>query len=311
MSFLVKNKQKKKQKKKDNKKDNNNQSTISLQTRSKKIQTPILKRMSLTASGKGSLTIEASFIVPIFLFAMINLISFLDILRLYINVESALHQTSRELAVYGYLFQEGKNDDDNILNSLGSVAFSETYVKAKLIQYLGKEYLDNSCIDHGCSGITLLGSKIMEDDKIELVATYQIEPQIPYIGFRKFFLQNRCVVRAFTGYEKNKFSTSKQKEEIVFITETGTVYHRNRNCSHLNISVSIVPKNTVFLERNEEGGIYHACSRCGGIQSDTVYITNTGNKFHTMGNCSGLKRTISAIPISEIGNRRECYDCSD
>ena len=33
-----------------------------------------------------------------------------------------------------------KNDEDNILNSLESVTFSETYVKEKLIRFLGKEY---------------------------------------------------------------------------------------------------------------------------------------------------------------------------
>ena len=78
--------------------------------------------------------------------------------------------------------------------------------------------------------------------------------------------------RKFTG---RKFTKTGEKEgEIVFVAETGEVYHRDRNCSHIKLSVEAVSKSEVSSRRNVSGGKYYPCEKCmgaGGI-SDTVYI---------------------------------------
>ena len=51
------------------------------------------KRPSLAAS----VTIEASLILPLFLFFFVNLLGVFDILKLQCDLEAALHQTGRQL----------------------------------------------------------------------------------------------------------------------------------------------------------------------------------------------------------------------
>lgn len=257
---------------------------------------------------QGSITIEASLALPIFLFFVINLLSIFDILALHIQLESALHQTAKEMAVYGYAMD--KVDKKEMLSStLGSVAFSETYVRNQVNQLIGKDYLDHSCIKNGSSGIIYSFSKIMKDDKIELNALYRVEPKIPYIGFRDFTMVTRCTARAFTGYDNGGSSTNEQGEQIVYITETGNVYHFSKNCTHLKLSISRVNYDGIKKLRNEGGEKYKPCEKCGKSPGNTVYITDEGNRYHSTISCSGLKRTIDAVPISNVGSRGPCSRC--
>ena len=73
------------------------------------------KRMSLAISNacskKGSLTIEASLLVPIFLFAVISILSFTEILRAQMKINSSLQQTAKELSVYAYAVKNNLQTD--------------------------------------------------------------------------------------------------------------------------------------------------------------------------------------------------------
>ena len=40
-----------------------------------------------------------------------------------------------------------------------------------------------------------------------------------------------------------------------------------------------------------------------------IYITSQGNRYHTQLNCSGLKRTIYTVPLSQTGGRGRCSKC--
>lgn len=259
-------------------------------------------------SPQGSITIEASLAIPLFLFFVINLCSMFDILAIHIHLEGALHQTAKEMAVYGHAMD--RVDQNEILSSLaGSVAFSETYVRQQVNQIVGREYLDNSCIKNGSSGISYSFSRIMKDDRIELVAAYRVEPKIPYIGFKGFFMVTKCKVRAFTGYDNGGTDKKETEEQIVYITETGKVYHFSRNCTHLKLSISRVNYKDIRKLRNEGGEKYRPCEKCGENPEGTVYITKEGNRYHRTVSCSGLKRTIDAVPISKVGNRGACSRC--
>ena len=283
----------------------------SLQTRPEKHHKPtkknIPKRMSPVTPKKAVITVEASIAIPLFLFAVISILSFLDILRIQMNLDSALHQVASEMAVYGFAADQTGNG-----NLAVSTILSETYVRKKVNELAGKEYLDNSCIHKGSGGISYLGSRIMEQDKIVLRASYQVDPVVPVIGFQSFTLSSKACVRAYTGYDVLEKSNRNEEEEIVFITETGTAYHKNRNCTHLVLSISGVSKEKLPSIRNEEGGNYKPCEVCCGKKRDVteyVFITNFGDRYHVTPACSGIKRTVIAIPISKTENRTECTRC--
>ena len=60
-------------------------------------------------------------------------------------------------------------------------------------------------------------------------------------------------------------------------------------------------------------GKYKICERCcHGItpqDGEEVYITIYGDRYHKSRTCSGLKRTIREIMLSQVGNRAPCSKC--
>ncbi len=271
------------------------------------------KRMSLFISfKKASITLETSLILPLFLFAMINLLSMLDIIRLYSNIEMVLHQAGKEMAVYAYAYEKIVDSDNTVLDMIESIGYSNLYVKEKLIKELDKNYLNSSPLVKGENGISLLQSQIMKDDMIDLVAEYKVKPVIGMIGFRQMPLINRCRMRSWTGYDNTKGAgKAEDNDTIVYVAENGTVYHTNRSCTHLILSIKKTSLQKISTLRNENGGKYYPCEICGNDStSNIVYITEQGDRYHKNSECSGLKRTIYAISIHEVGNRKECYRCS-
>lgn len=120
----------------------------------------------------------------------------------------------------------------------------------------------------------------------------------------------KAVVRAWVGYTGESFRTG-SLDEIVFITPEGAVYHRNRDCTYLKLSIRQLPYSSLEGARNQSGGKYAPCEYCipGGWSGSMVYITDYGNSYHSIRNCRGLKRTVMAVPLSKVGGRRCCSRC--
>lgn len=271
------------------KNDDNNKKT--------KLQTRTLLKRASTNTFKASLTVETACVVPVFLFAVLQILSLFDVFRMQVQTEAALHQTAREMAVYAHATGEMEG-------------FSVLYAQTKVISYIGKEELEKMPISKGLGGLSLLNSHIMEKECIDLVATYQVSPVFSYMGFQNFMVANRCVVRAFTGYDNTGTQNlPPAEEELVYITEKGEVYHRDYHCSALSVSVRCVAYTNVQRERNLDGEKYRACPYCGKNPGGSVYITDYGNRYHSTILCHELKRCVMTVPISEVGGRRACMLC--
>ena len=59
-------------------------------------------------------------------------------------------------------------------------------------------------------------------------------------------------IKAWTGYEKEAFGD--KKEETVYITETGVVYHKDYHCTYLELSIRMVQASKTASLRNNSGG---------------------------------------------------------
>lgn len=278
------------------------------------------KRMSLgisnVCSKKGSLTLEASLLVPVFLFAIISLLSFTEILRVQMKINSSLQQTAKELSVYAYADKKNlqadvlnKTDNSEIGSFLSGIAISETYVRSRLVKDLTSEYLQASPVK-GSGNLSFVDSKFMEKDRIELRCVYPVTPFFALSDKAGFLTESTAVARAFTGYDNTSNYANAKKEKYVYITETGRVYHQSRSCHYLDLSIQQTKKDQISALRNASGGRYYACPLCAksGI-GNIVYITDYGDCYHYDLLCSGLKRTIQAIPISEVGTRTPCSKC--
>lgn len=162
----------------------------------------------------------------------------------------------------------------------------------------------------GMYAYTLDGSGMEE---ITLPDFYRYEPVGGIAPLPAIPLHTVVKVHAWTGREAEIFQDSQpeEEEEMVFVTESGSVYHRDAGCRYLNPSVSQVGGNAVKYMTNSSGKHYQACEICSRGQSPagTVYVTSSGNRYHNLESCSGLKRSVKLIKRSQAEGMAACSRC--
>ena len=258
------------------------------------------------------MAVEAAIAIPFFLFFLMNILFAFDMLRLHGNIMGAMHQAGNKMAFYGYAYRSGFGEEGLFSGEADSLILSEGYARRKVINILGEDYLNHTCLASGTSGLHFIKSSVMkEDDRIELVASYKVKPFINIIGFPDMPMENRYYGRAWTGYDvAGRAGGGEGEDPVVYIAETGTVYHIARNCAYLNPSVEAVSKAMASELRNEEGGKYYSCGSCKGNNfQPVVYITSYGNRIHSSLSCSGLKRTVYTVHLSEVKGKGKCSKC--
>lgn len=247
---------------------------------------------------QAGMTVEASIALPLCLFFLVNLGSAVEMIRLHNNLQLALWDTGSRLALYGC--EQGGN-------TLASVA-SGFYVKNRILDYVGEDYLDSSPLVRGSAGLQLWESDMLKQgDELDITLTYAVGPVFSLGGFRGFRMGNRYFVHLWNGYE---IPVDEEENEIVYIAENGRVCHRNRNCTHLQLSVWEISGEYAGTARNCWGSRYGPCERCvGGQKPDAMYVTEDGNCFHYRADCPGLKRTVYAVKKAEADCYPYCSRC--
>ena len=149
-------------------------------------------------------------------------------------------------------------------------------------------------------------------EKITLPDVYAYTPVGGIIALPKVWMHNTVTVHAWTGSEQ-KFSAGKeeQNEKMVYVTESGSVYHREAGCRYLNLSLNQVPGSRVASMRNSYGEKYSPCEICsrGQDPAGSVFVTESGNRYHNLESCSGLKRTVKLVKQSDVHGMKPCSSC--
>lgn len=261
----------------------------------------------------GSMTMEAAILTPLFLFVMMTLLSIIDMMHFYERVEQGLHQTCRKMAVYApaSVLVTGSQTvtSANEINGIAATVLGDQYAKNSLLEHLTQQEIDSSGLVGGSGGFNFMYSEIMQEgDLIDLVVSYQLEPRNNFFMLPAYPVLNRCRMRSWTGYEVIPKDMEDSAERMVYITETGNVFHLTETCTYLDLSIYPVTNEELSERRSESGGIYQSCEICGG-EAEIYYITNYGTCYHTTLSCSGIKRTVYQVPISQAGDRNACSRC--
>ena len=258
-----------------------------------------------TSQIRGSLTVETSLVLPLFLFLLVGILQLSRAVQTEGAVRTSLWEVGKRLSTYAYITECG--EEEGLTDKLfGTGAMAYTYTT--FLAHEGKEYWNNSMVSGGSNGFSfLLSTYLKEDGYLDLIVTYKLRIPFPLTGDIYLPQIQRCRVRGWIG-EKDGVE---EKEEMVYITESGTVYHLTRSCSHLTLTIQEISPGNLPQARNSSGGKYVPCEKCGkdSLQGKNYYITKEGDCFHTTRNCSGLKRTILTIPLSQVGSRSLCKRC--
>ncbi len=279
-------------------------------------QNRLQKRMRFFVPG--TLTVEAACVLPLFLMVMTGLTYIGQLLYLETRIQLAMEQIGGEMAAYYYAVEALDGDEEApglgpVIGELAQGTISAAYAKGQIQKLAGEEILDQSFIRGGKDGLSLLGSSFFhEEDTLDLVVSYQYE--LPFLGFlNPITVTQRSVHRAWTG----KQATESQEEAVVYITETGTVYHKSLQCTYLKQSVMEADPQRIEEYRNESGSRYTPCERCSPNEGKGTtgylcyYITKYGTKYHYTLACPALTRGIRSVRLSEVGGRPPCSKCGE
>ncbi len=256
--------------------------------------------------NKGYVTVEASLIIPLFLFFMLAMSGIFMILMAEAHIHQSLAAAVDHVAELCYLEQRlllnQKTEDfsknvanDNVDNLVDSVV-----VKQQLVTYIGDDFYIENYIMNGKKGIITYVEKDKENPKIMIVtARYQAKLILPLLGTYSIDLSNQIKQKAFVGFTEEEHSND---DYYVFVTPNREAYHMRRDCTHLMLDVSTVNSN----RKNN----YAPCFYCGiGKTNSRIYIAKNGEVYHNSRDCVGLKRTVRRVKISSIKGVGACQRC--
>lgn len=254
------------------------------------------KRTSLLSSSDGSMTLEASLLIPIFLFLFLALASVGETLWIHGQVYHGVSEAAKEEAVYEYVLAK-KN-----IPSMRSVLLRQKFLSA-----VDQKKLNRSSLAGGVQGILFTGSHYQNNQEVyEITARYRIMYRLPFLPPFSGNYEQKIRQKAMTGYAESQTGTEGKE---VYITPYESVYHKDINCTHL--SLSIISDTDAEKYRNRKTR-YRECERCTKYHKGNIsilFVAKEGDAYHTDLSCSGLKRTISRKKKSEVEGMKPCERC--
>lgn len=269
-----------------------------------------VKRMSLFISQSanvglhGSMTIEASLLLPLFMFTFLHLAGVIEMLRLHGKMEFALWTIGNQISVYMDAYPEAIED-------VPDIGVSYLLVHGQLVKMLGGDYLDESPLVHGKEGLNFLRSEYPDEEEcVDILVTYQVAPILTLFPFGYKRMNNRYYGRAWTGYDVAE-TGSLNSRRYVYITSEGEVWHSTPICSYIYHQVFGTTSMQIKSMRNRDGKAYEPCSLCmeyvGGTQ---VFYTKEGEKYHYAKKCTAIYKEITAIVWEKGLSYRPCSRCA-
>ncbi len=258
---------------------------------------------SLNRSLPGSLTVEASVALPVFLVCMVAVLQIMTVLATATKLDGAMTQTGEEMAAAAYVQEYGEGSD------IITAVITDGFATARTFALAG----ERPGIRHENF---LLSTFMQDDDMVNLVLTYQMKPTVGMVRIPWTWYMQVAGVRGWSGrkgsaaQKEEKKDGEEAKGEKVFVTDNRSVYHTDPNCTHLRLKIESVSASEVDGRRNDWGKKYHACEYCATHgKSGTLFITPEGDCYHTNLDCSGLKRTVHEVDKHDVEDLKPCSRC--
>lgn len=260
-------------------------------------ETPLInskKERTSVFTSRGSLTLEAAIVVPMFFFAMLCLAYLLEMMAVQTTMRNALYSAGKEAAKQAY----------------SGTLLTSNRLEQQIIENVGTDRLERSIVYQGVNGIDCGKTTCnWSTGVMNLSVRYQVEIPIPMFYIAPITCEETLRVKGWTGYVSA--IGDEEGQDIVYVTDTGIVYHRDAECTYLDMSIRSVHVDSINELRNQSGGKYYACESCGlkETNQNIRYITDYGTRYHTSLECKKIKRNIYAISIKEAYGLGGCSKC--
>ena len=231
---------------------------------------------------KASATVEAALVMPLYIYAVMAVTYMMQIYQIRLEVDAALYNALREQNKYNYLnYVQKEKQNDEIINekdiNINDTIVGSLSLHSVLIKNLGSEYAK----EHNIKG----GNKIIcysyDSSTIQAAAEYSVKNPFDIFGIGYIKVVQEFTYEVWLGEKyAGDYGKDKDNTDSVFITRTGTVYHKTRNCPALNIDVKMVDFSQINNYRNKNGSIYYLCSKCKKYNDknkssyEYVYVTD-------------------------------------
>lgn len=270
----------------------------------------------------ASMTVEAVMVLPLFLFTILTLYSAFEMFHFYGGLESELSKEVQKVAVYsaakdilsgdlsGQQSLEGQGEDGSGIHvqNLAEKFLANAYVENSIKKKIDEEALKRAGV--GGYGSLHYEFPILSSEAtvLDVAVVYEMKPLFNFLFLDGFQVVNRARVKKWTGYDADY--TGEEEERYVYITDTGTVYHLSETCTHLDLSIVPVDREELRRVRTANGSVFRACEICGRGSDNTIYITDTGDCYHSSLSCSGLRRSVQRVPLSQCEGMNCCSRCA-
>ena len=292
-----------------------------------------VNRKRISHRSRGSFTVEAALVLPIFIFAVSVFLYLFQFIMIQQRVQTALARTTQYYAKNAYLLEQLSDsvieqqeelskvsEELGVENLISGVVYQRTFQNS-----LSKDDMTDTIIEGGYTQINIQPQgDCVDGDEIDLCAYYTCRIPVLFFPMDRFEVIQRCRVRKWTGVKAvPRFGQVQHEEEpeenleeqYVYITETGKRYHTHEDCSHIRLSIRETSMGLIEGKRNRNNGKYKPCEICVGsirpASGGVIYYTDYGDRYHTSSRCSGIKRTVNRVPKSQIPEGMTiCQKCS-
>ena len=244
-------------------------------------------RMRASLCVPGSMTVEAALVLPWLIIGLAAVLFLFSAVRVRVDVQGAMKAAGEK--------------------------WVETDLAASAVLVGGwtREELEANGADLSpmTGDISLMGTWLT-DDELSLRVSYRLG--VPWISedLLSFRTVQRTEFRRWIGSGELLAGESAEPVHYVYVTPYGTVYHESSSCPYLALTIQCVSREEAALLRSDNGARYYPCESCGfRYETDMVYITEYGNRYHTDRHCRNLKRQVEHVPLDEAGGLPPCSKC--
>ena len=204
----------------------------------------------------ASMTIEAALVLPLFLFAVMNLMSFIEIYRLQSNWNMTLHQTVKELAAAGGAADiTGEDECIDLICPYKAEPFVSVVGFSDFVMF-------SRMRTRAWTGYDAEAVKVNEEEEIVYITEYgEVYHLTKSCSFLRLSIRAVDIelVESLRNADGSCFYACEECggkcTNIVFVTSYGNRYHGTLQCKGLKRTIQEIPL-------SEVGG-RTACKKCG------------------------------------------------